>query len=148
MKQLPLNIAMFYGISSMLVLADVPSTDVPVAVIVTEVPTAAQPQEAPVANSFQKDSFGKTHFIKGYPHQFPLQPGSQSLPTAYAGRSSGAMRTFFSPDDDVRAELLNHIAQEKESIVIATFLLTDGEIAQALVDACKRGVKVEIVADP
>lgn len=54
---------------------------------------------------------------------------------------------FFSPDDNVRAYLLDLIAHEQEHIAIAVFVFTDKHIAQALIEAHERGVLVELVTD-
>jgi cardiolipin hydrolase len=57
-------------------------------------------------------------------------------------------KAFFSPDDKITNLLIDVIAAEKEEILVAIFTLTDQGIAQALVDAQARGVKVELVSDP
>ena len=56
-------------------------------------------------------------------------------------------QAFFSPDDNVQEILVQLIDQEQTSIKIAIFSFTDGKIAQALVDARRRGVKVEVIVD-
>jgi phosphatidylserine/phosphatidylglycerophosphate/cardiolipin synthase-like enzyme len=88
-------------------------------------------------------SVNKTHLIVGAPHQ--PQPanagGSAQVP------QSSYSRVLFSPDDDIAHELVTLINNEKTSIRVAIFTFTDSEIAQALVDASNRGVKVEVVAD-
>ncbi len=95
----------------------------------------------------EQNTFGKTHFIKGYPHDEFDQDKKEKPLEVLSASSSGLSKILFSPDDDVRAELMAYITQEKEAITLAMFLLTDTEIAQALVDARKRGVKVEIITD-
>lgn len=57
------------------------------------------------------------------------------------------LKSFFAPDDDIRSILINLIKAEKESIYIAIYWKTQKEIAEALVEAYERGVKIEIVAD-
>lgn len=96
-------------------------------------------------------SFGRTHFIVGY-----TQPEPESQTHAKPGRTSagtGAVdqhdfkRVLFSPDDDLRTELIALINAETKSIKIAIFTFTDKEVAQALLDAHNRGVAVQVIAD-
>lgn len=54
---------------------------------------------------------------------------------------------FFSLDDDPEAVIINAISQAKESIDIAMYYFTDREIAQAVLAAHKRGVKIRIYLD-
>lgn len=56
-------------------------------------------------------------------------------------------RILFSPDNDVQEVLLGLIDEEKEKISIATFIFTNKALIKALINAKKRGVKIEIVAD-
>ena len=56
-------------------------------------------------------------------------------------------QAFFSPDDDVQGLLIDLIKNEQKSIKAAVFSFTDGDVAQALLDARKRNVTVEIVTD-
>lgn len=55
---------------------------------------------------------------------------------------------FFSPQDEVDKRLIAMIENEKEDIRAAIYCLTHREVIQALMDARKRGVNVEIVVDP
>lgn len=94
-------------------------------------------------------AFGKTHFIVG---QTPKQRNAQlsqgkRAPTRTATLVSAPAVVLFSPDDDVRAYLIDLIEHEQEHIAIAAFVFTDVKIARALVEACKRGVHVEMVTD-
>lgn len=54
---------------------------------------------------------------------------------------------YFTPRDDIKSHLLNLIKHERTSIDAAVYMLTDKVIAQALVDAYIRGVKVTLVLD-
>lgn len=91
------------------------------------------------------NSFGKTHFIVGFPsesieaerHGVCVQPAPE-IPS---------VKVFFSPDDDIKKELLELINQEQESIKLAMFLFTHIDIARALIDAHNRGVSVEVITD-
>lgn len=103
---------------------------------------------------FNAPNLGKTHFILGLPAPSPLplkkiQP-SPNLPDFNARlvcHDGCYKQAFFSPDDNVQEILVQLIDQEQTSIKIAIFSFTDGKIAQALVDARRRGVKVEVIVD-
>jgi len=93
--------------------------------------------------------FGRTHFIVGLSPEEKKQiqssidtTSSRALPTGGTIR-----RVLFSPDDDLRKELLALINQEQASIRVAIFMFTDAEVAQALLNAKMRGVQVEVVTD-
>ena len=102
---------------------------------------SAKPTALHLAQNQLPSGFGKTHFIMGTPRpvlQDPMQV-KRELPSN--------ARALFSPDDNIRKELVQLIDMEKEGITLAVFLLTDQEIADALVRAHKRGVPVEVVTD-
>ena len=54
---------------------------------------------------------------------------------------------YFTPRDDIKAHLLELIKSERKSIDAAMYMLTDKTVAQAIVDAYVRGVKVNLVLD-
>ena len=56
---------------------------------------------------------------------------------------------FFTPDDSLTLKqiVLGLIDAEKTKIQVALFRLTDIDITQALIDAHKRGIIIEIIAD-
>jgi phosphatidylserine/phosphatidylglycerophosphate/cardiolipin synthase-like enzyme len=54
---------------------------------------------------------------------------------------------FFVPDDPVKKLLIGLIYFEKKSIKAAVYQLTDPDIFNALLDARRRGVTVEIITD-
>ena len=56
-------------------------------------------------------------------------------------------RVLFVPNDDVKQVLLGLIEAEKESVVASLYRLSDKDIIQALIDAHRRGVHVEVVVD-
>ena len=56
-------------------------------------------------------------------------------------------QVLFRPRDNIRARLLEMIKQERVSIDSAVYMLTDKTIADALVEAYVRGVKVRVVLD-
>ena len=56
-------------------------------------------------------------------------------------------KVYFSPNGGCQEAVITEISQARKSIDIAMYELTSREIAQALVDAKKRGVKIRIVLD-
>lgn len=56
-------------------------------------------------------------------------------------------KTLFTPRDDIKSYLLQVIKSERKSIDCAMYMFTDKVIAQALIDAYVRGVKVRVVLD-
>lgn len=103
---------------------------------------------------FNAPNLGKTHFILGLPTVTPVPLKKINLPANSSGLSEKLVchdgcykQAFFSPDDNVQEILVQLIDQEKKSIKIAIFSFTDGKIAQALIDARRRGVQVEVIVD-
>lgn len=90
-------------------------------------------------------SFGKTHFIVGMPTH-SLEPVVHKEHRSIHKETS-ASNAFFSPDDNIRTELIRYIEQEAEKIQIAIFMITDHQIAKALADAVQRNVAVELITD-
>jgi phosphatidylserine/phosphatidylglycerophosphate/cardiolipin synthase-like enzyme len=63
------------------------------------------------------------------------------------GNNSKSVMPFFSPRDDIKNIIINYINNEKEEIIIAIFRLTDKDIAAALLNAHKKGVRVTLIVD-
>lgn len=106
------------------------------------------------AKEFNAPNLGKTHFILGLPTPSVIPLKKNQLPANSLDLGQKLVchdgcykQAFFSPDDNVQEILVQFINQEKKSIKIAIFSFTDGKIAQALIDAVRRGVHVEIIAD-
>ncbi len=59
-----------------------------------------------------------------------------------------AIQVFFSPKDQVARRLISLIEKEQKSIRVAVYCITHRGIAEALVQAKKRGVDVEVIVDP
>src|SRR2546428_3942766 len=89
-------------------------------------------------------SFGKTHFILTQPTR--AIPISDTVPydSVQEKKQDTKQNTvaplhgieiLFSPDDNVRARLLQLIEKEQGAICIAIFMITDPEIANALCHA-------------
>jgi phosphatidylserine/phosphatidylglycerophosphate/cardiolipin synthase-like enzyme len=97
-------------------------------------------------------SYGKTQFILGVTERelraqqsLPcVKPRAVSLADLSENRN---IHVFFSPDDNVIDLLLALIAREEKSICVAAYMITDKKVAQKLVEAHKRGVRVELIAD-
>lgn len=98
----------------------------------------------------------------GKSKHFIVTPGGTLLDIVSFNEKSGVIDTgvgyganntidapvLFTPDDNVRGALLALINDEKERISVAIFAFTDKMLADALCNAHKRGVRVEVVADP
>jgi len=54
---------------------------------------------------------------------------------------------YFSPDDQLEKRLIDLIEKEKKSIQVCIYTFTHRSIANALIDAKKRGVDVEVIVD-
>lgn len=71
----------------------------------------------------------------------------RNLSKALSTHQGFVAQSFFSPDDDLRSLLISLIDAEKEQISFAIYTLTDRLIAEALLRAQKRGVKIEGLVD-
>lgn len=54
---------------------------------------------------------------------------------------------YFTPRDDLKAQLIQLIKEERVSIDCAVYMFTEKTIAQAMIDAYLRGVKIRIIVD-
>ena len=72
-----------------------------------------------------------------------------ALEPAPSGRitATGSMEVLFSPWQDVEARINRAIADARHDIYVQAFLFTSRPIAAALIEAHRRGVKVEVLAD-
>ena len=59
----------------------------------------------------------------------------------------GLCQAFFAPQDDITSIFIKTIDAEQKSIHGAIYMFTDKKIAQALVNAKKRGVDVQLILD-
>lgn len=107
-----------------------------------------------VVPEFDAPELGKTHFILGLPlAKEPVKKAEPIVCVAHDGPSLLACvdghfkKAFFSPDDDLETILIQLINAEQQSIKIAVFSFTNGDIANALLAAHKRGIEVEIITD-
>lgn len=58
-----------------------------------------------------------------------------------------ASEVYFSPDGGIQSQLIRRINASKTKIDIAVYSFTNGDIAQALVEARKRGVQIRVLRD-
>jgi cardiolipin hydrolase len=95
------------------------------------------------------DNFGKTNFIIGMPSSYFKQNyTNDGAGSAQLNNDQKVINeAYFSPEDDLQQKLIDYIKYEQQGIKLAIFSFTDKEIADALIDAHKRGVQIEIVAD-
>ncbi len=65
----------------------------------------------------------------------------------YVSMSLAWCQAFFTPQDDLTSLCVAMIDGEKTSIYGAMYMFTDKKVAQALINAKKRGVHVEMILD-
>jgi len=61
------------------------------------------------------------------------------------GNNGKIKKALFSPDDGIREVILGLIAAETKAIYVASYVITDKLITEALIEAHQRKVKVEVV---
>ena len=66
---------------------------------------------------------------------------AQGLPAA------GTVEALFTPWDDAEGALLHEIASARRDIRVQAFLFTSRNLARALLDAHRRGIRVRVLAD-
>src|ERR1035441_5560873 len=62
-------------------------------------------------------------------------------------KSTGTIDAYFSPNGGVSVAIVNEINNAKSEILIQAYSFTSKPIAKALVEARKRGIKIEAVLD-
>lgn len=87
--------------------------------------------------------FATKEFI--HPEQMPppLQQPYQSTPLQHGPSVS----VCFTPNKQCQSQIIAEINKAKNSIYVQAYSFTDRDIAQALVNAFKRGVKVRVLLD-
>jgi phosphatidylserine/phosphatidylglycerophosphate/cardiolipin synthase-like enzyme len=73
------------------------------------------------------------------------QPASRT--PAPAAQSQPSIRVFFSPDGGCTDAIVNELKYAQRTIDIQAYSFTSAPIAQAIVDAQKRGVKIRMILD-
>ena len=77
--------------------------------------------------------FGAAHASAGEPLKLTLE---------------GSAQVAFTPGDDAASLVIEAVRAARRQILVQAYSLTHKAIAQALVDAHRRGVDVQIIADP
>lgn len=63
------------------------------------------------------------------------------------GYSDAVCKVFFTPDDDITSLLIAMIDAEEKFVYGAMYMFTDKKVAQAMINAHHRGVKVQLIID-
>jgi len=61
--------------------------------------------------------------------------------------ATGTMEAYFSPRDGVTEAIVKELTSAQSEILVQAYSFTSKPIAEALVDAKKRGIKIEVVLD-
>ncbi len=73
---------------------------------------------------------------------YAFSPGTdKALPV------TATVRAAFTPQEDVAGQIVAAVRQAKHQILVQAFSFTHDGIAQALIEAHKRGVEVKLIAD-
>ncbi len=56
-------------------------------------------------------------------------------------------KVYFSPDGGAQKAIVRHIDQATREILVQSYIFTSKPIQSALIDACRRGVYVEVILD-
>ena len=75
---------------------------------------------------------------------FALQIGASAQPTA---TSSPTWRVYFSPHGEATSAIRQALNNAKSTVLVQAYSFTSAPIAEALVKAQKRGVKVQVILD-
>jgi len=95
-----------------------------------------------VSTQAKSDTFGKTHFIVGFPHSKKLSTQANK-----PEQTSSIWRTYTSSKHNLETRIIDLINKEKTSIKIAVYFFTSSAIADALMRAKERGIAIEVVTD-
>jgi phosphatidylserine/phosphatidylglycerophosphate/cardiolipin synthase-like enzyme len=74
-------------------------------------------------------------------------PAPEQTNVAASQRQSADVRVAFTPGDNIAAIIIEEMRAARSSIRVQAYLFTSASIANALVHALRRGVKVEVIAD-
>ena len=64
-----------------------------------------------------------------------------------SGTTPAQVRAVFTPGDDVAGEIVRAIREARKQVLVQAYSFTHDGIAQALIEAHKRGVEVKLIAD-
>lgn len=71
-------------------------------------------------------------------------PAQENTPTS---QPAGSILVFFSPSGGCTDAVVKALSEAKQTVYVQAYSFTSAPIAQALVDAHKRGVKVQVILD-
>ncbi|MDO8890478.1 MAG: phospholipase D family protein [Sulfurimicrobium sp.] len=71
----------------------------------------------------------------------------RDTPTSSAIAASGTIQLAFSPEDDTGTLVVQAIHGARKQVLVQTFSFTHRKIAQALIEAKRRGIDVQLIAD-
>ena len=74
-------------------------------------------------------------------------PPPPEVPAAGAHGAAGSVEVAFSPWDDAEALLLKTLAEARFEVYVQAYLLTSRNVAEGLIEAKGRGVRVFVLAD-
>jgi phosphatidylserine/phosphatidylglycerophosphate/cardiolipin synthase-like enzyme len=67
---------------------------------------------------------------------------------AFGGDGSSAkLQVFFSPNGGCTAAIVSELERAKSSVLVQAYSFTSAPIARAVIDAKKRGVRVQVILD-
>lgn len=66
---------------------------------------------------------------------------------APAASVSATVRVAFTPQDDAAGQIVDAVRHARRQVLVQAYSFTHGGIAQALIEAHKRGVEVKLIAD-
>lgn len=89
--------------------------------------------------------FGRTHFIAGFPSAIAQKLRRDTSRFTHAATHENY--AFFSDRNNIEKEMIALIDNEKKSIKMAIYLLTNPNVVHALISARERGVDVALVVD-
>ena len=108
-----------------------------------------KPHSAAVSKELSLDQVGSSSISKAPGES--LGNAAQKFPVkqaqAIAAPSESPVTAFFSPKGGIEQQILTGIGVAAETIEMAAYAFTNENIAKALIDALKRGVKVSLVMD-
>ena len=70
----------------------------------------------------------------------------RSLPELQA-HEKASLQVFFSPEGGCTAAVVESLTHAKQSVLVQAYSFTSAPIAKALVDARRRGVKIQVILD-
>jgi phosphatidylserine/phosphatidylglycerophosphate/cardiolipin synthase-like enzyme len=70
-----------------------------------------------------------------------------ALLLSFAIHATADIQVYFSPDGGCTAAVVDNLSKATNTVLVQAYSFTSAPIAKALVDAKKRGVKIEVILD-